>query len=83
MLANGADPDEIFGTMTLLTHAIDIEGDNASQAGHPLAVHTTAVLLAFGADPRLADADGRTPMAVAEQYGHDLAIRLLQRHLGR
>lgn len=37
--------------MTLLTHAIDIEGDGFLQSGQPLTVHSTAVLLAFGADP--------------------------------
>ncbi|MFB7830996.1 ankyrin repeat domain-containing protein [Streptomyces sp. NPDC056056] len=26
LLANGADPDEVFSNMTLLTHAIDTEG---------------------------------------------------------
>ncbi|MCX5262051.1 ankyrin repeat domain-containing protein [Streptomyces canus] len=68
LLAKGADPDEVFGNMTLLTHAIDAEGDGALQTGHPLTVHTTAVLLAFGADPQLADPDGQTPMDLAEHY---------------
>ena len=59
--AGGADPDEVFSNMTLLTHAIDAEGDGSLQSGEPLTVHITAVLLAFGADPELADPDGRTP----------------------
>jgi ankyrin repeat protein len=46
-------------------------------------VHTTAILLAFGADPQLADPDGRTPMHMAEQYDHTLAIDLLRRHISR
>lgn len=32
--------------MTLLTHAIDAEGDGPLQSGEPLTVHMTAVLLA-------------------------------------
>ncbi|WP_073952788.1 hypothetical protein, partial [Streptomyces kebangsaanensis] len=65
--ADGSDPDEAFGNMTLLTHAIDIEGDGSLQSGHPLTVHTTAVLLAFGADPELADPGGHTPMEMARR----------------
>lgn len=81
LLAKGVDPDEICGNMTLLTHAIDAEGDGALQSGSPLTVHTTAVLLAFGADPQLPGPDGQAPMDLAVHYGHDLAIRLLQRHI--
>ncbi|MFD8150665.1 ankyrin repeat domain-containing protein [Streptomyces sp. NPDC001046] len=83
LLAGGSDPDEVFSNMTLLTHAIDAEGDGALQSEQPLTVHTTAVLLAFGADPELADPDGRTPMDMADQYGHDLAVNLLQAHISR
>ncbi|WP_435215372.1 ankyrin repeat domain-containing protein [Streptomyces sp. bgisy034] len=83
LLAAGSDPDEVFGNMTLLTHAIDVEGDGSLQSGQPLTVHSTAVLLAFGADPELADPDGRTPMGIANHYGHDLAVKLLQAHIGR
>jgi ankyrin repeat protein len=39
------------------------------------------VLLAFGADPELADPDGRTPMVMADHYGHDLAVQLLRAHI--
>ncbi|MFG2452780.1 ankyrin repeat domain-containing protein [Streptomyces sp. NPDC048512] len=81
LLAGGSDPDEIFGNMTLLMHAIDVEGDGALQSGQPLTVHTTAVLLAFGADPQLADPDGRTPMDVARHYSHNLAVQLLRDHI--
>ncbi|WP_218134951.1 ankyrin repeat domain-containing protein [Amycolatopsis xylanica] len=83
LLAAGSDPDEVFGDMTLLTHAIDAEGDGAAQTGEPLSVHLTAVLLAFGADPTLPDPAGRSPMDMAAAYRHDLAIRLLQRHIGQ
>ncbi|GLW02413.1 ankyrin repeat domain-containing protein [Streptomyces lavendulae] len=83
LLADGADPNEVFGRMTLLTHAIDAEGDGALQTGDPLTVHTTAVLLAFGADPELAGPDGASPMDLATRYGHDLAVRLLRAHINR
>ncbi|WP_412076050.1 ankyrin repeat domain-containing protein [Streptomyces xanthophaeus] len=81
LLAAGTDPNEVQGSSTLLTHAIDVEGDSTLQSGRPLTVHTTAILLAFGADPQLADPDGDTPMHVAEQYDHTLAIELLCRHI--
>ncbi|MFF4364878.1 ankyrin repeat domain-containing protein [Streptomyces sp. NPDC001594] len=83
LLAGGSDPDEVYLNMTLLTHAIDAEGDGALQSGQPLTVHTTAVLLAFGADPELADPDGRTPLEIAGRYGHDLAVQLLRTHIGK
>ncbi|MFF4904008.1 ankyrin repeat domain-containing protein [Streptomyces sp. NPDC001260] len=81
LLAKGVDPDEACDSMTLLAHAIDIEGDSALQSGGPLTVHTTAVLLAFGADPQLPCGDGQTPMDLALHYEHDLAVELLQRHI--
>ncbi|MFE9171838.1 hypothetical protein ACFYNZ_20450 [Streptomyces kebangsaanensis] len=68
--------------MTLLTHAIDIEGDGPLQSGHSLTVHATAVLLAFGADPELADPGGHTSMEMARRYGHDLAVKLLRARIG-
>ncbi|MFF0479348.1 ankyrin repeat domain-containing protein [Streptomyces sp. NPDC004284] len=83
LLASGSDPDEVFSNMTLLTHAIDTEGDGALQSGQPLTVHTTAVLPAFGADPELTDPDGRTPLDVAIFYAHDLAVQLLRTHISR
>ncbi|MEU9662625.1 ankyrin repeat domain-containing protein [Streptomyces chartreusis] len=83
LLADGSDPNEVFSNMTLLTHAIDVEGDSSLQSGRPLTVHTTAVLLAFGADPELADPDGDTPMVMANRYGHDLAVQLLRAHISR
>lgn len=66
--------------MTLLTHAIDVEGDGSLQRGWPLTVLTTAVLPAFGADPELATPDGHSPMDMVEQYGHDLVVKLLRAH---
>ncbi|ORT60954.1 hypothetical protein [Streptomyces sp. CB03238] len=83
LLASGSDPNEVQGNSTLLTHAIDVEGDSTLQSRRPLTVHTTAILLAFGADPQPPDPDGQTPMDVAEQYDHTLAIELLRRHISR
>ncbi|MFD9397992.1 ankyrin repeat domain-containing protein [Streptomyces sp. NPDC060011] len=83
LLAHGADPDEVSHNMTLLTHAIDAEGDGSLQSGEPLTVHLTAVLLAFGAAPELADPDGRSPLDMAAHYGHDLAADLVRAHISR
>ncbi|MFB8077182.1 ankyrin repeat domain-containing protein [Streptomyces sp. NPDC056013] len=83
LLANGADPDEVFSNMTLLTHAIDTEGDGALQSGQPLTVHTTAVLLAFDPDPELIDPGGHTPLERATSYDHDLAVELLRTHISK
>ncbi|WAU86402.1 ankyrin repeat domain-containing protein [Streptomyces sp. Qhu-G9] len=49
IVANGVDPDEVCHSMTLLTHAVDVEGDGALHNGSPLSVHTAAVLLAMAA----------------------------------
>ncbi|MEU1617546.1 ankyrin repeat domain-containing protein [Streptomyces sp. NPDC005722] len=83
LLGAGVDPNEVVGNSTLLTHAIDVEGDSALQSGQPPRVHTTAILLAFGADPELEDPGGATPLALAEHYGHDVAIRLLRASIAR
>ncbi|WP_405831889.1 HDIG domain-containing metalloprotein [Streptomyces sp. NBC_01176] len=80
LLDSGADPDE-GNDATPLTHAIETEGDVALQSGEPLTVATTAVLLAYGADPALRDPSGETPLEVAQRYDHVLAMRLLRRHL--
>ncbi|MEV0964244.1 MULTISPECIES: ankyrin repeat domain-containing protein [unclassified Streptomyces] len=82
-MAAGSDPDEVFSGMTLPTHAIDVECDGSLQSGQPLTVHTTAVLPALGADPELADPEGRTPLGLADHYGHGLAMGLLQTHVSR
>ncbi|MFJ2729261.1 ankyrin repeat domain-containing protein [Streptomyces collinus] len=60
LLADGADPDEVLGVQTLLTHTLDVEGDGALQ---------TAILLAFGADPELRDPAGDVPMDVGVRAG--------------
>ncbi|WP_430477272.1 ankyrin repeat domain-containing protein [Streptomyces sp. P11-1] len=81
LLDAGADPNEVCFGHTLLTHAIDIEGDSHLQSGHPLNTAATAILQAYGADPRLPAEDGETPLQVAQHYDHALAERLLQRLL--
>jgi ankyrin repeat protein len=81
LLDSGADPDEVCFGHTLLTHAIDVEGDSHLQSGHPLHTATTAMLLAYGADPRLPASDGETPLQVAEYYNHEPAKRLLEQFL--
>jgi ankyrin repeat protein len=81
LLDAGADPNELCFGHTLLTHAIDVEGDGHLQSGHPLNTAATSILLAYGADPRLPAADGDTPLQVAQHYNHELAERLLRRYL--
>ncbi|MEU6104470.1 ankyrin repeat domain-containing protein [Streptomyces flaveolus] len=81
LLDAGADPDEVCFGLTLLTHAIDSEGDGHLQSGHPLHTASTAIVLAYGADPHWPSASGRTPLQIAESYDHEPAKRLLQRFL--
>lgn len=78
LLDDGAaveDPDE--HGMTLLHHAVDVEGDGALQSGGPLHVDVTAFLLARGADPNAVDRRGRMPLDYARANGHWLAVELL------
>nr|WP_234323387.1 ankyrin repeat domain-containing protein [Streptomyces bikiniensis] len=79
LLDAGADPEEVCCGMTLLLHAIDVEGDAALQSGKPLDTALTAILLAYGADPT-ATPDGETPRQFASSYNHHMAVRLLDRH---
>ncbi|MGN9760197.1 ankyrin repeat domain-containing protein [Streptomyces sp. SD31] len=81
LLDAGADPNELCFGHTLLTHAIDLEGDGHLQRGHPLNTAATAILLAYGADPRLLGSDGETPLQIAHSYDREPAKRLLQRYL--
>ncbi|MET9135154.1 ankyrin repeat domain-containing protein [Streptomyces antibioticus] len=77
----GADPNEMcFGHM-LLTHAVEVEGDGHLPSGHPLNPAATAILLAYGADPRLPAEGGQTPRQIAVSYDHEPAERLLRRFL--
>lgn len=79
LLDAGVDPEEVCCGMTLLLHAIDVEGDGALQSGGPLDSALTAILLAYGADPN-STTDGETPRELAISYNHDMAVRLLDRH---
>ncbi|MFF1708395.1 ankyrin repeat domain-containing protein [Streptomyces sp. NPDC058252] len=81
LLNDGTDPNEMCFGHTLLTHAIDVEGDGHLQSGHPLNTAATAILSAYGADPRLPAEDGETPLQLAQHYNHKPAERLLQRYL--
>ncbi|MFB7239769.1 hypothetical protein ACFCXK_33905 [Streptomyces sp. NPDC056269] len=81
LLDAGADPDEVCFGHTLLTHAIDSEGDGHLQSGHPLHTASTAIVLAYGAGPHWPAASGKTPLQMAESYDHEPAKRLLQRFL--
>ncbi|MEU9827944.1 ankyrin repeat domain-containing protein [Micromonospora chersina] len=63
--------------MTLLHHAVDVEGDGALQSGGPLHVDVTALLLARGANPHAVDREGRTPLDYARANGHWLGAELL------
>ncbi|MFG2987689.1 ankyrin repeat domain-containing protein [Streptomyces sp. NPDC048258] len=78
LLDGGADPEEVCCGLTLLLHAIDVEGDGALQSGGPIDSALTAILLAYGADPT-ATPRGETPLELARYYNHDMAIRLLDR----
>ncbi|MFF3350807.1 ankyrin repeat domain-containing protein [Streptomyces sp. NPDC002779] len=83
LLDAGSDPDEVCFGHTLLTHAIEGEGDSHLQSGHRLNTAATAILLAYGADPRLPAPGGSTPLQVARSYNHEPAERLLVRWLAR
>ncbi|MEV0206282.1 ankyrin repeat domain-containing protein [Streptomyces sp. NPDC050788] len=81
LLASGTDPNERCFGRTLLSHAIDLEGDGHLQTGYRWNTAATAILLAYGADPQLPDDDGETPMQMAEYYGHTMAKELLKRFI--
>ncbi|MFI6874960.1 ankyrin repeat domain-containing protein [Streptomyces sp. NPDC050400] len=80
-LASGTDPNERCWGLTLLTHALDVEGDGHLQTGHPWNTAATAILLAYGADPLLPADDGETPLQIAERYDHVMAQALLKRFI--
>ncbi|MFK0237758.1 ankyrin repeat domain-containing protein [Streptomyces vinaceus] len=79
LLDEGADVNEVCWGMTLLEHAIDLEGDSALQSGTPIDSRLTAILLAYGADPRPQPPGRMSAMDLADFYGHDIAYRLIDR----
>ncbi|MFI6808940.1 ankyrin repeat domain-containing protein [Streptomyces luteogriseus] len=81
LLDSGVDPNEMCFGHTLLTHAIDVEGDGQVQTGYPLNTAATAILLAYGADPEIPAGDGETPLQIAESYHHEPALRMIQRFI--
>jgi ankyrin repeat protein len=84
LLQTGADIEDANEQgMTLLHHAVDVEGDGARQTGEALHVDTTAFLLARGANPHAVDQQGQTPRDYARSCGHWLALALLGAWEGR
>jgi ankyrin repeat protein len=47
LLDAGADPNEVCFGMTLLAHAIDLEGDSTLQSGYRRHAALTAIVLAL------------------------------------
>ncbi|MFF3495872.1 ankyrin repeat domain-containing protein [Streptomyces sp. NPDC002795] len=81
LLDEGADVNEVCCGLTLLMHAIDLEGDSALQSGQPIDSALTSIVLAYGADPAATAEGGKSPIDLARSYDHDMAIRLLDRFL--
>jgi ankyrin repeat protein len=83
LLHAGHDPDQFDGYSgwTPLLRAIDGEADRAVQTGGPLDAACTAILLAYGADPKRPSRDGLTPYHLAFQVRHEMAVRLLKAHM--
>ncbi|MFG2985571.1 ankyrin repeat domain-containing protein [Streptomyces sp. NPDC048258] len=79
LLDEGADVNEVCCGMTLLEHAIDLEGDSALQSGTPIDSRLTVILLAYGAAPRPHPPGRMSAVDLADYYGHDIAYRLIDR----
>ncbi|MFE5912649.1 ankyrin repeat domain-containing protein [Streptomyces wedmorensis] len=79
LLDEGADVNEVCCEMTLLTHAIELEGDSALQSGQPIDSALTAIVLAYGADPVATVEGHQSPYELAQFYDHGMATRLLDR----
>ncbi|MFG3347951.1 ankyrin repeat domain-containing protein [Streptomyces sp. NPDC048018] len=82
-LEEGADVNEVCFGMTLLTHAIELEGDSALRSGQPIDSALTATVLAYGADPTATPDGGSSAYEMARFYDHDMAIRVLDRFTAR
>lgn len=85
MLAEGVEVDQAdsYGGFTLLHHAIDVERDAAAQTGGPLTADMTRVILSYGPNLQLRDAEGRTPLDFALEIDHQLAVGLIREQLGQ
>lgn len=83
LLDEGADVNEVCCGMTLLMHAIELEGDSALQSGQPIDSALTAIVLAYGADPAATLDGGRSAYETARLYNHEMAVRLLDRFVSR
>ncbi|KMO95692.1 ankyrin repeat domain-containing protein [Streptomyces roseus] len=79
LLDEGADVNEVCWGMTLLEHAVDLEGDSALKSGTPIDSRLTVILLAYGADPIPQPPGRMSAMDLADFYGHDTAYRLIDR----
>ncbi|MGW6968033.1 ankyrin repeat domain-containing protein [Streptomyces zaomyceticus] len=79
LLDEGTDVNEVCGGMTLLMHAIELEGDSALQSGRPIDSALTAIVLAYGGEPAATLEDRPSAYELARRYNHDMAIRLLHR----
>jgi ankyrin repeat protein len=81
LISRGADVNmRLDDGFTPLHLAVDIEGDAAWQSQKEATADLTAVLLASGADPDIADDRGRRPLDIARDYNHLEAISLLERN---
>jgi len=78
VLKLGANPNCAGGTGLPLSHAIDLEIDTATQDSLPSVpdMHIIEVLLRYGADPRVFDESGESPLGFAAARNHDRALRL-------
>jgi hypothetical protein len=74
-LRTGADPEEVWGGLTLLQHAIDAEVI-AYEDGQPLNADMTTAILSAGADPRRPKGPLKSAQVMAVRRGHLLATEL-------
>jgi uncharacterized protein len=90
LLASGANPNEMdpFDGWTLLHYAVDREADAYAQdgvsdrPGHPPSAILVKLLLEAGADPNLADKQGRTALDIAARMDYHPAAAAILRQFG-
>lgn len=82
LLDAGWDVDDATSDgMTLVHHAIDVEVDGATQAGSPLGVELTTLLVNRGADLGHRWQE-KTPLEAAKDRGHYLAVDVIRSAIG-